>query len=87
MGGGGGGGQAYRPLDRQVDCSSFHCGRAEAMSLAHIDPSLALGFYCDDKSDFDDLCRSARARTRPHLHTRARAHTAAAAAARRKVRL
>jgi hypothetical protein len=27
------------------------------MSLAHIDPSLALGFYCDDKNDFEDLIR------------------------------
>jgi hypothetical protein len=27
------------------------------MSLAHIDPSLALGFYCDDKNEFEDLIR------------------------------
>jgi hypothetical protein len=30
---------------------------AGKMSLAHIDPSLALGFYCDDKNDFEDLIR------------------------------
>eukprot|EP00290_Baffinella_frigidus_P055438 CAMPEP_0180346618 /NCGR_PEP_ID=MMETSP0989-20121125/3972_1 /TAXON_ID=697907 /ORGANISM="non described non described, Strain CCMP2293" /LENGTH=624 /DNA_ID=CAMNT_0022335767 /DNA_START=59 /DNA_END=1930 /DNA_ORIENTATION=- len=47
--------QAYQPIRRNTNCSSFHCRMPEKMSLAHIDPSLALGFYCDDKSDFEDL--------------------------------
>jgi len=49
--------QQYQPMRKSVSCSSFHCPSPEKMSLAHIDPSLALGFYCDDKSDFDDLCQ------------------------------
>eukprot|EP00286_Rhodomonas_abbreviata_P003612 CAMPEP_0181347866 /NCGR_PEP_ID=MMETSP1101-20121128/34102_1 /TAXON_ID=46948 /ORGANISM="Rhodomonas abbreviata, Strain Caron Lab Isolate" /LENGTH=611 /DNA_ID=CAMNT_0023460099 /DNA_START=338 /DNA_END=2174 /DNA_ORIENTATION=+ len=49
--------QQHQPMHRPGNCSSFHCPSPEKMSLAHIDPSLALGFYCDDKSDFDDLCK------------------------------
>mmetsp|Transcript_42479 Transcript_42479/g.66516 ORF Transcript_42479/g.66516 Transcript_42479/m.66516 type:complete len:513 (+) Transcript_42479:419-1957(+) len=49
--------QVYQSLRTSANISSFHCHSPEKMSLAHIDPSLALGFYCDDKSDFDDLCR------------------------------
>jgi len=41
----------------RIDTSiCVHMG-AGKMSLAHIDPSLALGFYCDDKNEFEDLIR------------------------------
>lgn len=49
--------QPYQPMGRNFSVASFHCASPDKMSLANIDPSLALGFYCDDRSDFDDLCR------------------------------
>ncbi|PIN21229.1 Cysteine protease required for autophagy - Apg4p/Aut2p [Handroanthus impetiginosus] len=39
-----------------VDTSSYHCNVVRHISLDSIDPSLAIGFYCQDKSDFDDFC-------------------------------
>jgi len=49
--------QPYQPLARNISIASFHSASADKMPLSSIDPSLALGFYCDDKTDFDDLCR------------------------------
>ena len=37
---------------------SVHCMYPSTMDMSRIDPSLALAFYCRDRSDFDDLCRS-----------------------------
>ncbi|CAF1804365.1 hypothetical protein Bca4012_028746 [Brassica carinata] len=39
-----------------VDTSSYHCNVLRYVPLESLDPSLALGFYCPDKADFDDLC-------------------------------
>lgn len=39
-----------------VDTSSYHCNTVRHFPLDSIDPSLAIGFYCRDKSDFDDFC-------------------------------
>ncbi|KAJ0258496.1 Cysteine protease ATG4b [Hirschfeldia incana] len=39
-----------------VDTSSYHCNVLRYVPLESLDPSLALGFYCRDKADFDDLC-------------------------------
>ncbi|KAF8101273.1 hypothetical protein N665_0208s0058 [Sinapis alba] len=39
-----------------VDTSSYHCNVLRYVPLESLDPSLALGFYCRDKCDFDDLC-------------------------------
>ncbi|KAK7340438.1 hypothetical protein VNO77_21140 [Canavalia gladiata] len=36
--------------------SSYHCNISRHMPLDSIDPSLAIGFYCRDKDDFDDFC-------------------------------
>ncbi|XP_021907058.1 cysteine protease ATG4 [Carica papaya] len=42
-----------------VDTSSYHCDVIRHISLESIDPSLAIGFYCRDKDDFDDFCSRA----------------------------
>ncbi|KAG7574842.1 Peptidase C54 [Arabidopsis suecica] len=39
-----------------VDTSSYHCNVIRYVPLESLDPSLALGFYCRDKDDFDDFC-------------------------------
>ncbi|XP_027350376.1 cysteine protease ATG4-like isoform X2 [Abrus precatorius] len=39
--------------------SSYHCNVIRHMLLDSIDPSLAIGFYCRDKDDFDDFCSRA----------------------------
>ncbi|KAL6209721.1 hypothetical protein ACLB2K_020661 [Fragaria x ananassa] len=42
-----------------VDCdatASYHCNVIRHIPLDTIDPSLAIGFYCRDKDDFDDFC-------------------------------
>ena len=35
---------------------SVHCTYPSTMEMSRIDPSLALAFYCRDRTDFDDLC-------------------------------
>ncbi|GJR56260.1 cysteine protease ATG4-like protein isoform X1 [Tanacetum coccineum] len=40
----------------EADTSSYHCNVIRQIPLESIDPSLAIGFYCRDKDDFDDLC-------------------------------
>ncbi|VVB03319.1 unnamed protein product [Arabis nemorensis] len=42
-----------------VDTSSYHCNVLRYVPLESLDPSLALGFYCRDKDDFDDFCHRA----------------------------
>ncbi|KAK6128399.1 hypothetical protein DH2020_037875 [Rehmannia glutinosa] len=39
-----------------LDTSSYHCNVVRHIPLDSIDSSLAIGFYCRDKSDFDDFC-------------------------------
>ncbi|KAG4937338.1 hypothetical protein JHK84_051423 [Glycine max] len=39
--------------------SSYHCNVMRHIPLDSIDPSLAIGFYCRDKDDFDDFCSQA----------------------------
>ncbi|CAG7866018.1 unnamed protein product [Brassica rapa] len=41
---------------QDVDTSSYHCNTVHYVPLESLDPSLALGFYCRDKDDFDDFC-------------------------------
>ena len=38
--------------------ASVHTTNPETMSLTSVDPSLALGFYCKNRADFDHLCQS-----------------------------
>ncbi|CBI33041.3 unnamed protein product, partial [Vitis vinifera] len=40
----------------EADTSSYHCNIIRHICLDSIDPSLAIGFYCRDKDDFDDFC-------------------------------
>lgn len=42
--------------DVDADTSSYHCNVVRHIALDSIDSSLAIGFYCRDKSDFDDFC-------------------------------
>ncbi|KAL8130218.1 hypothetical protein V2J09_019373 [Rumex salicifolius] len=42
--------------DLEADSSSYHCNVVRHFPLESVDPSLAIGFYCRDKEDFDDLC-------------------------------
>ncbi|KAJ1443638.1 Peptidase C54 [Sesbania bispinosa] len=41
---------------QEPNTSSYHC---KHIPLDSIDPSLAIGFYCRDKDDFDDFCSRA----------------------------
>ncbi|XAR72207.1 hypothetical protein NMG60_11018772 [Bertholletia excelsa] len=43
----------------EADTSSYHCNIVRHISFDSIDPSLAIGFYCRDKDDFDDFCERA----------------------------
>nr|XP_043639681.1 cysteine protease ATG4-like [Erigeron canadensis] len=43
----------------EADTSSYHCSVIRQIPLESIDPSLAIGFYCQDKGDFDDFCSRA----------------------------
>ncbi|KAI5557877.1 hypothetical protein BDE02_17G000500 [Populus trichocarpa] len=42
--------------DVEANTSSYHCNVVRHIPLDLIDPSLAIGFYCRDKDDFDDFC-------------------------------
>ncbi|CAN8254166.1 unnamed protein product [Cochlearia groenlandica] len=44
---------------QDVDTSSYHCNTVRYVPLESLDPSLALGFYCRDKDEFDDFCTRA----------------------------
>jgi hypothetical protein len=46
--------------------SSFHCDTVRSILLADIDPSLAFGFYCADRREFDAFWEEA---TEVGLHT------------------
>ena len=35
---------------------SFNCPNISSMDMTKIDPSLALGYYCRDRADFESLC-------------------------------
>ncbi|XP_059649493.1 cysteine protease ATG4-like isoform X2 [Cornus florida] len=40
----------------EADTSSYHCDEVRHIPLDSLDPSLAIGFYCGDKDDFDHFC-------------------------------
>ncbi|KAG5242228.1 hypothetical protein OIU77_003135 [Salix suchowensis] len=42
--------------DVEANTSSYHCDVVRHIPLELIDSSLAIGFYCRDKDDFDDFC-------------------------------
>ncbi|GMP21933.1 hypothetical protein CsSME_00000142 [Camellia sinensis var. sinensis] len=43
----------------EADTSSYHCNVVRHVPLDSVDSSLAIGFYCRDKDDFDDFCNRA----------------------------
>ncbi|KAE9617915.1 putative peptidase C54 [Lupinus albus] len=45
--------------NQETNTSSYHSNVIKLMPLNSIDPSLAIGFYCRDKDDFDDFCSRA----------------------------
>lgn len=49
-------------LDMQPDMS-YHCDSPSRMCVSQLDPSLALGFFCKNKSSFDDFCEKALSQT------------------------
>jgi len=44
------------PDNMGVDTGSYHCSVVRQLPLSAIDPSLAIGFYCRNRDNFDDLC-------------------------------
>ncbi|QHO08995.1 hypothetical protein HN51_067552 [Arachis hypogaea] len=44
---------------QETSTSSYHSNVIRHIPLDSIDPSLAIGFYCRDKDDFDDFCSRA----------------------------
>ncbi|KAJ3692995.1 hypothetical protein LUZ60_012090 [Juncus effusus] len=49
----------FQPDNLEADTSSYHCSTVRHLPLDQIDSSLAIGFYCRDKDDFDDFCSRA----------------------------
>ncbi|KAK9510581.1 hypothetical protein O3M35_005328 [Rhynocoris fuscipes] len=42
--------------------SSYHCQQASRLHILHMDPSVAVGFFCKTEADFDSLCKNIRDR-------------------------
>ena len=38
--------------------SSYHCSTAGRLPITRLDPSIALGFYCRNEEEVEDLCRA-----------------------------
>jgi cysteine protease ATG4 len=50
-----------------ADCiRTVRCTTPLTIDIARIDPSLALGFYCRDRQDFEDFCQRVAAVSAPH---------------------
>lgn len=49
------------PQERDVADESYHCPFPGRMRMTRLDPSVAVGFYCDTEKEFDSLCKSLRA--------------------------
>ncbi|KAK7091036.1 hypothetical protein V1264_010753 [Littorina saxatilis] len=49
------------PEERSAGDESYHCRFPSRMNMSRLDPSIAVGFFCDTEKDFDDLCKSLRA--------------------------
>ncbi|KAK1309753.1 Cysteine protease ATG4B [Acorus calamus] len=43
----------------EADTSTYHCNVVRQLPLDTIDPSLAIGFYCRDRDDFERFCARA----------------------------
>ncbi|XP_073255367.1 cysteine protease ATG4A-like isoform X1 [Porites lutea] len=40
----------------QIPDESYHCNYPSRMNISDLDPSIALGFFCNTEEEFDDLC-------------------------------
>ncbi|XP_068732115.1 cysteine protease ATG4B-like isoform X1 [Montipora capricornis] len=40
----------------QIPDESYHCVYPSRMNISDLDPSIALGFFCNTEEEFDDLC-------------------------------
>lgn len=49
---------------------SVHCRSPDVIQMQRMDPSLALGFYCRSRADFDDLCSSMKQWRESHASER-----------------
>ncbi|KAK9666102.1 hypothetical protein RND81_14G160600 [Saponaria officinalis] len=45
--------------DLEADTSSYHSNVVRQIPLESVDSSLAIGFYCRDRDDFNDFCSRA----------------------------
>jgi len=47
-----------RSCTKAEDCTpeSYHSSIPQKMPIENIDPSLAIGFYCSKKNDFEEFC-------------------------------
>lgn len=46
--------QAVKP-EQSFSSETYHCAIPQKIAVSELDPSLAVGFYCKDKQDFDDF--------------------------------
>jgi len=51
---------AVNMTEDHFSSESFHCAVPHKMPINAVDPSLAIGFYCDNKQDFDDFWNRAK---------------------------
>ncbi|XP_027225612.1 cysteine protease ATG4B isoform X1 [Penaeus vannamei] len=52
---------AKKATETEVETDkSYHCMYAQRMPFEHLDPSLALCFYCGTEKEYDDLCNRMR---------------------------
>ncbi|CAH0381366.1 unnamed protein product [Bemisia tabaci] len=45
--------------EKKVDCT-YHCKHASRLPILHMDPSVAVCFFCKEEKDFDNLCQEIR---------------------------
>jgi cysteine protease ATG4 len=46
--------------DRLPNYKTFHCSQPRKMKIVDVDPSMAIGFLCQDRADFEEFCKHAR---------------------------
>jgi len=61
MAGNNGGGRTHEIIFSDEYLRSIHCPNGSAMDMTKIDPSLALGFYCRDREDYESFEMSLKA--------------------------
>jgi len=49
--------EIVRP-DQDFSNETYHCRAPQKIHISEVDPSLAVGFYCRDKQDFEQFCNT-----------------------------